>query len=254
MKTDGSAETTISQPKPVRPEDVAKERIRAKAREGELRSSLQALSEHSLKTTRRLDDTYYSILEKLSMLRSTIGGLQELSALTKELHENFQNDADEFQGEMEGQIDAFNKFEAQQQQIEKLEARIRVGREKADAINVRLEEARKRVESRERIEGEWEAKMSRRLRLLWSILGTLAVLCVVFLFLYHFKLLETDAVSITTPLGVKANLTEASVPPSAKEILRSVHAAAPSSLTTPTAFTSKPSMDDDPRLRIFDEL
>ena len=127
----------------------------------ELRSSLQALSEHSLKTTRRLDDTYYSILEKLSILRSTIGGLQELSALTKELHESFQNDADEFQGEVEGQIDVFNEFEVQRQQIEKLEARIRAGREKADALNARLEEARRQVEARERIEGEWEAKMSR---------------------------------------------------------------------------------------------
>ena len=95
------------------------------------------------------------------MLRSTIGGLQELSALTKELHESFQNDADEFQGEVEGQIDVFNGFEVQRQQIEKLEARIKAGREKADALNARLEEARRHVEARERIEGEWEAKMSR---------------------------------------------------------------------------------------------
>ena len=95
------------------------------------------------------------------MLRSTIGGLQDLSASTKELHESFQNDADEFQGEVEGQIDVFNGFEIQRQQIEKLEARIRAGREKADALNARLEEARRHVEARERIDGEWEAKMSR---------------------------------------------------------------------------------------------
>lgn len=255
MKTDGSVESTLSQPKPARPEDVVKERAKAKAREEELRSSLQALSEHSLKTTRRLDDTYYSILEKLSMLRSTIGGLQELSALTKELHESFQNDADEFQGEVEGQINVFNGFEVQQQQIEKLETRIKAGREKADALNARLEEARRHVEARERIEGEWEAKMSRRLRLLWGILGTLTVLCVAFFLLQHFRLLETDdIISVSALSGAKINPIEASMSPPAKEMLRSVHAATTSSFTPSTVFSSKPSIDDDPRLRIFDEL
>jgi DNA repair exonuclease SbcCD ATPase subunit len=129
-------------------------------RNRELRASLQTLSEYSLTSTRRTDDTYYSILEKLAVLRSTIGELQELSSFTRELHEDFQNDADELEEEVNGQLDAFHNFEPQEQQVAVLEERVNAGREKARGLNRRLDDARKRVEVRERVEKEWEAKIS----------------------------------------------------------------------------------------------
>ena|SRR6266702_3292350 len=94
-----------------------------------------------------------------------------------------------------------------------------------------------------------------RLKLLWGVLGTLTLLCVAFFLLQHFRLLETDdAIYVTALSGAKINPTEASMSPPAKEMLRSVHATTTSSFTPPAVFSSKPSMDDDPRLRIFDEL
>ena len=127
----------------------------------ELRSSLQNLSEQSLKTSRRLDDTYYSILEKLSQLRQTIGSLQELSGLTKELHENFQSDTSELAEEAQGQVEGFSNFEAHQEQVMALEERIQSGKEKADALIARLADARERVESRAKVEAESEARTTR---------------------------------------------------------------------------------------------
>jgi hypothetical protein len=94
-----------------------------------------------------------------------------------------------------------------------------------------------------------------RLRLLWGVLGTLTVLCVAFFLLQRFRLLETDdAISVSALSGAKISLTEASISSPAKKMLRSVHAATTSSFTPPAVFSSKPSIDDDPRLRIFDEL
>ncbi|OCK81029.1 hypothetical protein K432DRAFT_416311 [Lepidopterella palustris CBS 459.81] len=253
VRIDGSAESSIPHSELVRPEDVAKEQVRAKVREEELRSSLQAISEHSLKTTRRLDDTYYSILEKVSMLRATIGNLQELSNLTIELHDRFENDADELEGDIQGQIDAFNEFEVQQKQVDKLEMRIKGGNEKASALNERLEKARKRVEVREKIEAEWDSKMSRRLRVLWGILGTLALLFVAFLLLHQFQPSNGDATpNNSSRSSTSLNFTEVSVPHSVKEILSSCQARKTSGLTVPAVSSSSP--DDDPRLRIFDEL
>ena len=77
----------------------------------------------------------------------------------------------------------------------------------------------------------------------------------VFFLLQHFRLLEADdTISVGALSGAKINLIEASMSSPAKEMLRSVHAATSSSFTPSTVFSSKPSIDDDPRLRIFDEL
>lgn len=136
----------------------------AKSLSRELRTSLQSLSDQSLKTSRRLDDTYYSILEKVSILRQTIGSLQELSGLTKELHETFEADTKELAGDIRGQFEGFGNFEAQKHQVTTLETRIKVGRERADALKLRLAEARKNVEARAESEAQLEARNTRKRR------------------------------------------------------------------------------------------
>jgi chromosome segregation ATPase len=128
-----------------------------------LRTALKSLSDQSLKTSRRLDDTYYSILEKVSVLRQTIGSLQELSGLTKELHENFESDTTELVDDVQGQFDGFDNFDAQQQQILGLEDRIQVGKQKADSLTDRLAKAKERVDARAQAELEWETKNTRML-------------------------------------------------------------------------------------------
>lgn len=127
----------------------------------ELRSSLQSLSDQSLKTSRRLDDTYYSLLERLAQCRQTINGLQELANLTNELHQNFEADTKELVEDVGGQFDAFNDFEQQQEQVAALENRIKAGKEKADALNARLDEARRRVDARAKLEAELEVRNTR---------------------------------------------------------------------------------------------
>ena len=127
----------------------------------ELRSSLQSLSDQSLKTSRRLDDTYYSLLERLAQCRQTINGLQELSNLTNELHHNFQSDTKELAEDIEGQYEGFHNFEQQQEQVSVLENRIKVGKEKAEALGHRLDEARRRVDARAKLEEELEVRNTR---------------------------------------------------------------------------------------------
>ncbi|KAJ4344168.1 hypothetical protein N0V95_006283 [Ascochyta clinopodiicola] len=126
-------------------------------RKRDLRTVLQSLSDQSLKTSRRLDDTYYSILEKVSTLRQTIGTLQELSSLTKELHGNFETDAQELLDDVQGQFESSNNFDTQQKQLAALEERIRVGKDKADSLTTRLTAAKERVNARAKSEAQWEA-------------------------------------------------------------------------------------------------
>jgi DNA repair ATPase RecN len=129
----------------------------------ELRSSLQKLSDQSLRTSRQLDDTYYSILEKVSVLRQTIGSLQELSGRTKELHHQFEADTNELVDEVQGQLEGFSNFNAQEEQVGVLEERIKAGKDRAEYLTKRLDDARKRVEVRAKVEAEWEARTTRML-------------------------------------------------------------------------------------------
>jgi predicted RNase H-like nuclease (RuvC/YqgF family) len=127
----------------------------------DLRATLQSLSDQSLKTSRRLDDTYYSILEKVSMLRQSIGTLQELSGLTKELHDNFEADTTELVEDVTGQVEAFNGFQTQQKQISHLESRIKAGKETADSLTARLAKAKERVDARAESEALWQTQNAR---------------------------------------------------------------------------------------------
>ena len=134
----------------------------ANAKHRDLRTALQSLSDASLKTSRRLDDTYYSILEKVSTLRQTIGSLQELSGLTKELHHNFDADSQDLLEDVQGQFENSDNFDAQQKQVTVLEERIRKGKEKADRLTERLAEAKERVDRRAKSEAQWEASTNRK--------------------------------------------------------------------------------------------
>lgn len=126
----------------------------------ELRESLQALSDQSMKTTRQLDDVYYSILEKLSVLQSTISNLQDLSSMTKDLHKEFQSETDTFEAEMREQIDAFGGFEDPKKKIGDFEARVKTSKAKADELSARLESARARVLALEAEEKEYQDMVS----------------------------------------------------------------------------------------------
>jgi chromosome segregation ATPase len=129
----------------------------------ELRESLQALSEQSMKTTRQLDDVYYSILEKVSVLQSTISNLQDLSSMTRDLHKEFQSETGAFESEMKEQMVAFGGFDNPKQRIGDFETRVKTSKAKADELSARLESARARVLALESEEKEYQDMVSRML-------------------------------------------------------------------------------------------
>ena len=110
-----------------------------------------------MKTTRQLDEIYYSILEKVTGLHSTIDKLQELSTLTDQLHTELKSETAEFGKGMQGRIDDFDGLSTQRDKINVLEDRVRTSRTKAYVLSQRLESARRRVQTLEKRESEWQA-------------------------------------------------------------------------------------------------
>ncbi|PQE04351.1 septum formation initiator domain-containing protein [Rutstroemia sp. NJR-2017a BBW] len=149
---------------------------RANCANRELRNTLTDLNTLSNNTTRRLDNSYYAVLEKLSVLQSTIVSLKELASMTRELNEGFNTEAEEVVQEIKTQLDGFEGFEMQQNKVEGLEQRVKQGRETIKTLSGRVEVVRKRVESWEKTEQEWQEKTKKRLQILWVFISICATL------------------------------------------------------------------------------
>ncbi|EDU50901.1 hypothetical protein PtrSN002B_004697 [Pyrenophora tritici-repentis] len=253
-KEEATRGITIPPRRPLRPADVELEAKRVKVREQDVRRALQSLSDQSLQTSRRLDDTYYTILEKASVLRQTIGTLQELSSLTRELHENFESDTTELVDDVKGQVEVFDGFKTQQEQVTGLEDRIKVGREKADALTARLAKAQERVNAKAKSEAEWQAQNTHRVRIFWGTIGLL-VTALVLLFVFHPLQPADIAKTPQTQLdpATRDAILNADIPDIAKEaIIGHTTAKTTSTAVSSAGVKSAPKVDE--RLRKFDEL
>lgn len=225
------------------------------------------LSELAHNLTRRLDHTYYSILEKVGLLRATIGSLQELTVMSSELHHNVTQEMVNVESEFTAQIDDFADFADKQKIIDDLEHRVHSSMDKAKQLSGRLEQTRKRVELWEEQEKAWQVKASSmssnipchelpppnsftgRLKLLWVTFGFFVALLVVVL---CWRWLRQAPRSIHAS-NVSFNLPEnASIP---AYILEDFDSSRSSYLTEQTkTSTAATTPSDDPRLHLLDEL
>lgn len=219
----------------------------------ELRKSLVELNTLSNSTTSRLDNTYYSVLEKLSALNSTIVSLKELAALTRKLNDEFVKESTEVVRDIEIQLDGFKDFQGQERKIGDLEHRIEIGREKAHMLGDRVELVKQKIELWERVEGEWQQRTRKRMNILWAVIATaLFILFGLVAFQYtpariqepgmlHGINLSNIVVNLSEIGNILSNETR-SLKGSAFDALEELRRA------------PQEELEDDPRLRAFDEL
>jgi hypothetical protein len=131
--------------------------------------ALADLGVFSTSTARRLDETYYSVLEKLGSLQSTIVALKELATSSRDMNEAFNRESRELRTEVTNQLDSFGTFDDQQKRIESLQVRIHQGREKVQALSERVDTVRERIEGWEKADREWQERTRRRLKVIWIV-------------------------------------------------------------------------------------
>jgi hypothetical protein len=146
-----------------------------------LKKSLVDLSAFSNATTRRLDDTYYAVLEKLGMLQSTIVALKELAGMSQQTSKQFQRESEDIVREITSQIESFGGFTQQERRIQSLTARIHGGRDKVKALSERVDVVRGRIEAWERADREWQERTRRRLKAIWVVTSVLVFLLLILL-------------------------------------------------------------------------
>ena len=141
-----------------RAKDVEGRRREGRAAQAELRERLVGVGKMGMELTRRLDYTYYSLLEKVGNLVATIHGFAKLREQMKQLGEGFEREAGEMQGDVRGRVGRFREgFEERGRRVDELESRGFRANARARDLGERLGKAREVVE-------EWEAREKAGLR------------------------------------------------------------------------------------------
>ena len=171
----------------VKEEDVEKARDENEKREEELRQSLKHVEELGMSSTRQLDDTYYAILEKASLLRATVASLQQLVEEARRMKSQFEEDTREMENATSKEIEGFRGFEQQEKTINELVERLKGSKAETDRLNGRLASARQRIEACEWREREKQSKRRKRWHATWGTLVGVLVLMIAMLVIKHRK-------------------------------------------------------------------
>ena len=225
-----------SPPKQVKAEDVARAKKENEKREEQLRESLKSVEEVGMSSTRQLDDTYYTILEKASILRSTVASLQQLADESRKMHSSFQEDTSKLERHTKENMKSFGNLQQQEKKINELVAKLQDSRNKTNEINDRLESARLRVEAFEERENEKQAKRRIRWHVTWMTCVGILVLIIAILLARNRRAVGKQLDSVGEQLVKLGDIADDVVVAPLSAILR-------------------PSPSEDPYLRrLFDEL
>jgi len=202
-------------------------------------------------TTRRLDNTYYSVLEKLSTLQNTISSLKELANMTRKLNEDFKTESEEVVIDINTQLSTFEGFDDQQKRIEALAERVQAGRERIKTLGSRVDIVKKRVSCWEQAETEWKEKTRKRLRIMWSVIFISAFI-IIGMVMYQYTPAKTHGPSTLKGLNRTGLLGKM---PDMDALENETWTLKRKTEDALEGLRNKPErLEEDPRLRIFDEL
>lgn len=135
-----------------------------------LKQSLEHLHTFSMSTTKRLDETHYSLLEKTSALRNTIAAMKDLAEMSRDIHSDFESSAQGLKDDVLKQLDAVGQFEQQEAKVEALQDRIRSGRARMQSLSGRVDAVRERIEGWASADKAWQDKTRKRLKVIWLVI------------------------------------------------------------------------------------
>ncbi|KAL1965307.1 hypothetical protein VTN77DRAFT_5909 [Rasamsonia byssochlamydoides] len=256
-------------------EDLEKERQKREKGEEALRATLSSIGTLVTDITRRLDHTYYNLLERFSTLHEIIDSFQELADSSSALYDDFQRETRNMDHEYRKQLEEFQGFEPQIRKIEALEKRMSAGREKVEALGKRLNAVREEIDGWERREGEWQARVSRRLRITWAVMGTAIVVLIIAAVAQNWPTPDSPAAPSRVEMFSRQALN--TVDPHSRDVpeipslevtkgdqlgvlwmspleAETTAAGGPNTVSTAATETKETQSDDNDPLRLFDEL
>lgn len=142
-------------------ETIAHERRLRQRRQDHVSTALNALSRDAHTATRKLDDTYYALLQKVGLLKATISSFHDLHSCLDDTTQDFATRSDSLVKDITSQIDAFQNMSQQDESIDQLVKRLHKAKERAESFESRLESCRLRLERWEKKEQEKNKRNNR---------------------------------------------------------------------------------------------
>ena len=236
--------------------------------EEELRGRLDDLGQMATDMTRRLDYTYYSLLERIGGLVSTIQSFQSLSTQSRALVEGFEREGDYLEADIKRRIETFwEGFDERDVRVADLEQRGKKAGSKAAQLGQRLESARIIVEEWEKRESVATTARARMWVGTWcAFIGLIGFIMMIVVW----KEWSSGSDPVRSALGVptRGNLNkslmideevlhEKQIPEDVKSILYGIESRRNKrgpTWTLPALVPVQTAEDDDKRLRALDEL
>lgn len=236
-------------------DELGKQRGRSVQQVMELKKELVDMNELSNSTTRRLDSTYYMVLEKLSSLHSTMSSLKELAVMSRALKGEFERESRSVVGELETQLDGFDGFAPQEEKIRGLETRITTGRDRVKKLGKRVKVVSEKIEVWETLEGQWQQKMRSSKKIMWMVTAFVSTL-VLGLVLSQYTPGKTQGLDVFKGLNLSNLSMEFPDLPKSTELLinETLHMKRTASDVLEVLRKPPERTEDNPVLRAFDEL
>jgi hypothetical protein len=163
---------------PVGPAELAKVRDTNVQREADLRESLKHVEDTAMSSIRELDTTYYAVLEKAAMLRSTVSNLQRLSEESQRLNSDFKKESATLERQAAQSLDSLDGYNTQEQTINDLVTKLESAQSKRERLNKRLEHAQHRMERFELRSKELSRVRRRQFRAIYlSAISLVILIC-----------------------------------------------------------------------------
>lgn len=136
-----------------KPRDVERRQDELARAQDELRDRLADVGRQSGEIGRRLEYTYYSLLEKLGSLVGTIHSFQSLSEQSRQLIKNFETQTGKLDEDMQRRVSKFkSNFEERDERVADMEQRSEKAGIKAQELQTRLQNVRTIIENWEKQE------------------------------------------------------------------------------------------------------
>jgi hypothetical protein len=219
----------------------------------ELRSALLGLNTLSNNTTRRLDNTYYSVLEKLSVLQNTIASFKELANMTRKLNDDFKVESEEVVNDISTQLTQFSGFDDQQARIEALASQVQAGRYRIKILGSRVDIVQNRVACWELAEKEWKDKTRKRLRIMWTVIFVFLFILAGMMIFQNYTPVKTQGASPFRGMNTSGLLGKVPDMKGLENETWTLKRMTEDKLDELRNNSQAP-LEEDPRLSIFDEL
>jgi hypothetical protein len=176
--------------------------------------------------------------------------MKELASMTRRLNEEFSTEAEGVITDVKMQLDGFEGFEDQEQRITSLAERVQKGRKRIGVLAGRVEAVRSRVDGWEEAEKEWKDKTRKRLKIMWIVMAVIGGIFLAGL-VFQYSPAKPNIPDTSKALNASGLLGRMpdmeAINNGTREVSRAIG-------QTLEGLRDNERREDDPRLRIFDEL